>query len=37
MKSYEEWRYNFTFVDLGSRWKWMVSFAGGKDLTEPIE
>jgi hypothetical protein len=22
----EEWRYSFVFLDLGTRWRWVVSF-----------
>jgi hypothetical protein len=26
MKTYGEWRYSSTILDLGTRWRWVVSF-----------
>jgi hypothetical protein len=26
MKTYAEWSYNYAILDLGTRWKWVVSF-----------
>jgi hypothetical protein len=42
MKTYGEWRYSSTFLDLGTRWRRVVSFTPlqllptGKELRVPI-
>jgi hypothetical protein len=26
MKTYKEWRYRFTILDIGTSWRWVISF-----------
>jgi hypothetical protein len=30
MKTYGEWRYSFTILDLGTRWRWVISLTPGE-------